>query len=166
MFEYCRLSDDVDLRALRLSDASALATAYVRNRDHLALWNPVHPEEYYTEAWLEHHILQPLLMGKVLHIHGLSILLALAAGTTLAGLIGALLAVPLTAVGWSIIKIWTGRESLATTSPDTPAAAVEPPGAGEPRLPLRWNSFPTAPSRNHLRGGALRYVPSLELGLP
>ena len=80
---------------------------------------------------LEHHVLQPLLMGKVLHIHGLAILLALAAGTTLAGLVGALLAVPLTAVGWSIIKVWTGRESL-TTSPDTPAAAVEPPGTGEP----------------------------------
>ena len=80
---------------------------------------------------LEHHILQPLLMGKVLHIHGLAILLALAAGTTLAGMVGALLAVPLTAVGWSIIKVWTGRESLATASPDTPAAAAEPPGAGE-----------------------------------
>lgn len=81
---------------------------------------------------LEHHVLQPLLMGKVLRIHGLAILLALAAGTTLAGLVGALLAVPLTAVGWSIIKIWTGRDTLATTSADTPAAAVESPGAAEP----------------------------------
>jgi predicted PurR-regulated permease PerM len=81
---------------------------------------------------LEHHVLQPLLMGKVLRIHGLAILLALAAGTTLAGLVGALLAVPLTAVGWSIIKVWTGRDALATTSPDTPAAAVEPPGTADP----------------------------------
>jgi len=81
---------------------------------------------------LEHHVLQPLLMGKVLRIHGLAILLALAAGTTLAGLVGALLAVPLTAVGWSIIKVWTGRDALATTPPDTPAAAVEPPGATGP----------------------------------
>lgn len=79
---------------------------------------------------LEHHVLQPLLMGKVLRIHGLAILLALAAGTTLAGLVGALLAVPLTAVGWSIIKVWTGRGTLATTPHDTPAAAVEPQ-AGE-----------------------------------
>ena len=71
---------------------------------------------------LEHHILQPLVMGKVLRIHGLAILLALAAGTTLAGLVGALLAVPLTAVGWSIIKVWTGRDALAATSADTPPA--------------------------------------------
>jgi putative heme transporter len=59
---------------------------------------------------LEHHVLQPLLMGKVLHIHGLVILLSLAAGTMLAGIIGALLAVPLAAVGWTIIKTWSGRD--------------------------------------------------------
>ncbi|MDQ6752911.1 MAG: AI-2E family transporter [Actinomycetota bacterium] len=59
---------------------------------------------------LEHHFLQPVLMGRVLSIHGLAILLALAAGTTLAGVIGALLAVPLTAVGWTVIKTWSGRD--------------------------------------------------------
>lgn len=52
----------------------------------------------------EHHILQPLFMGRVLRIHGLVIILALAAGATLAGVIGALLAVPLTAVGWTILR--------------------------------------------------------------
>jgi predicted PurR-regulated permease PerM len=58
----------------------------------------------------EHHILQPLFMGRVLRIHGLVIILALAAGATLAGIIGALLAVPLTAVGWTIYKtLATGR---------------------------------------------------------
>jgi putative heme transporter len=67
---------------------------------------------------LEHHVLQPFLMGKVLSIHGLAILLALAAGTTLAGLIGALLAVPLTAVGWTTIKTWTGRSSPETQAAD------------------------------------------------
>lgn len=61
---------------------------------------------------LEHHVLQPLLMGKVLNIHGLVILLSLAAGTMLAGVIGALLAVPLAAVGWTIIKVWTGRDAV------------------------------------------------------
>lgn len=60
---------------------------------------------------LEHHILQPLLMGKVLHIHGLAILLALAAGAVLYGVVGALLAVPLTAVGWTVIKTWTGQNA-------------------------------------------------------
>ncbi|WP_347110910.1 AI-2E family transporter [Paenarthrobacter sp. S56] len=60
---------------------------------------------------LEHHVLQPLLMGKVLNISGLVIILALACGTMLAGVIGALLAVPLTAVGWTIVKTWNGQRA-------------------------------------------------------
>jgi putative heme transporter len=70
---------------------------------------------------LEHHFLQPVLMGKVLSIHGLAILLALAAGTMLAGVIGALLAVPITAVGWTIIKTWSGRDT-AESAAEEPAA--------------------------------------------
>ena len=74
----------------------------------------------------EHHILQPLFMGRVLRIHGLVIILALAAGATLAGVIGALLAVPLTAVGWTIYK--TLAESDAP-GPE-PAAPAAPSGPG------------------------------------
>jgi putative heme transporter len=61
---------------------------------------------------LEHHFLQPVLMGKVLSIHGLAILLVLAAGTVVAGIVGALLAVPITAVGWTVLKTWSGRDPL------------------------------------------------------
>ena len=43
-------------------------------------------------------------------IHGLVIILALAAGATLAGVVGALLAVPLTAVGWTIYKTVARRD--------------------------------------------------------
>ena len=39
------------MRGLRPSDASELASAYVRNREYISPWNPIHPEEYYTEAW-------------------------------------------------------------------------------------------------------------------
>jgi predicted PurR-regulated permease PerM len=70
---------------------------------------------------LEHHLLQPFLMGKVLSIHGLAILLALAIGTMLAGIIGALLAVPTAAVAWTAFKTWTGRG-------DTASAVGEPAG--------------------------------------
>jgi len=65
-------------------------------------------------------------MGKVLSIHGLAILLALAAGTMLAGVIGALLAVPITAVGWTIIKTVTGREPAPVAAvPSTEPADSE-----------------------------------------
>ncbi|HXD27761.1 MAG TPA: hypothetical protein VN621_03280 [Arthrobacter sp.] len=75
-----------------------------------------------------------LFMGKVLHIHGLVIQLALAAGAVLAGIAGALLAVPLTAVGWTAIKTWWGHTGLGPaatgSAPVAPQAGVDPDGVG------------------------------------
>lgn len=51
MFGVRRISDSVTLRPLTVADAGAVAEAYVRNRDHLAPWEPIRPEEYYGEAW-------------------------------------------------------------------------------------------------------------------
>ncbi len=42
------LPDGYSLRPLRLEDAPALAAAYVRNREHLAPWDPVRPEDFFT----------------------------------------------------------------------------------------------------------------------
>ena len=55
---------------------------------------------------LEGNFLQPVVMGQALNVHALVILLALTAGTILAGIIGAILSVPLVAVGWAAIKAW------------------------------------------------------------
>jgi predicted PurR-regulated permease PerM len=46
---------------------------------------------------LEAHVLQPLVMGRAVSIHPLAVVLAIAAGGVLAGIVGALLAVPTTA---------------------------------------------------------------------
>lgn len=62
---------------------------------------------------LEGNFLQPVVMGRVLRLHALVVLLALAAGAILAGVLGAVLAVPIVAVLWRIIKVWDG--------PDLPA---------------------------------------------
>jgi ribosomal-protein-alanine N-acetyltransferase len=51
MFEPREVSPEVSLRVLRLGDAAALAAAYVRNRQFLSQWEPLRPEDYYTEAW-------------------------------------------------------------------------------------------------------------------
>jgi predicted PurR-regulated permease PerM len=53
---------------------------------------------------IEGNVLQPLIMGKALSLHPLAILLALTAGTVLAGVIGAVLAVPAASVIWTAIK--------------------------------------------------------------
>lgn len=55
---------------------------------------------------LEGDILAPVVLGKALSLHPLAILLALTAGTIVAGIIGALLAVPLAAVAWTAVTTW------------------------------------------------------------
>nr|WP_255669669.1 AI-2E family transporter [Aeromicrobium wangtongii] len=46
---------------------------------------------------IEAHVLQPFLMGRLVAVHPLAIILAIAAGVTVAGVVGALIAVPLAA---------------------------------------------------------------------
>lgn len=46
---------------------------------------------------LEAHVLQPFLMGRLVAVHPLAIIIALAAGVTVGGIVGALVAVPLAA---------------------------------------------------------------------
>jgi len=62
---------------------------------------------------LEGNLLQPVLMGHTLRLHGLVILVALTAGTVLGGIVGAVIAVPLTAVAWGIVGVWRGPDQPA-----------------------------------------------------
>lgn len=66
---------------------------------------------------LEGNFLQPVVMAQTLNLHALVILMALTAGTVLAGIVGAVLSVPLVAVVWSVIKVWTGREEVHRVDP-------------------------------------------------
>ncbi|PRB72315.1 AI-2E family transporter [Arthrobacter sp. MYb213] len=60
---------------------------------------------------LEGNFLQPVVMANALNLHALVVLIALAAGTVLAGIIGAVLSVPLTAAAWAVVKVWTDRDN-------------------------------------------------------
>lgn len=55
---------------------------------------------------LEGNLLSPVVLGRSLKLHELVVLLALTTGTILGGIIGTLIAVPLTAVGWALMKAW------------------------------------------------------------
>ncbi|RUL93853.1 AI-2E family transporter [Verrucosispora sp. FIM060022] len=68
---------------------------------------------------IEGHILQPLIMGRAVAIHPLAVIIGLAAGVVLAGITGALVAVPLIAVLNTAV-----RRLAARTVPDTPPDAV------------------------------------------
>jgi predicted PurR-regulated permease PerM len=62
---------------------------------------------------LEGHVLQPLVMGRAVSIHPLAVVLAIAGGGVLAGVVGALLAVPTVAFLNSAVRVLLAREPAA-----------------------------------------------------
>jgi len=72
---------------------------------------------------VEGHVLQPLIMGRAVAIHPLVVIIGIACGATLAGIIGALVAVPLIAV------LNTGVRRLSRSRPEVPPTAVVVGGA-------------------------------------
>jgi putative heme transporter len=71
---------------------------------------------------LEGHVLQPLVMGRAVSIHPLAVVLAIAAGGVLAGIVGALLAVPTVAFLNSAVRV------LLANDPAAEEAALESEG--------------------------------------
>jgi putative heme transporter len=59
---------------------------------------------------LEAHVLQPLVMGRAVSIHPLAVVLGLSAGGVLAGIIGALLAVPAIAFFNSFVRVLVAED--------------------------------------------------------
>lgn len=59
---------------------------------------------------VEGDLLQPVVMGRTLSLHPLVILIALTVGTVLAGITGAVLAVPIAASIWRAVQVWDGPE--------------------------------------------------------
>ena len=73
---------------------------------------------------LEGDLLYPVVVGRTVALHPLAILLVLAAGTVLAGLIGALLSVPVAAATWTAVApLLLGRNEAAQEPDPAPAAA-------------------------------------------
>jgi predicted PurR-regulated permease PerM len=70
---------------------------------------------------VEGHLLQPLLTGRLVRLHPLGVVLAVTAGSVLAGLVGAIVAVPLAAVLTTVLGYYG---ALARAPVD--ALAVEP----------------------------------------
>jgi putative heme transporter len=62
---------------------------------------------------LEGHVLQPLVMGRAVSIHPLAIVLAISGGAVLAGIVGALLAVPTVAFLNSAMRVLLADDPAA-----------------------------------------------------
>jgi predicted PurR-regulated permease PerM len=83
---------------------------------------------------VEGHILQPLIMGTAVKVHPLGVVIAVTTGSLLAGIPGALFAVPVAAVAnVMILYVASGIWKQA-----------EPPAASETHSPL-WRTVPQRP---------------------
>jgi putative heme transporter len=78
---------------------------------------------------LEAHVLQPLVMGRAVSLHPLAVVLAIATGGVTAGIVGALLAVPIVAVLNSAARVLVADDPAVEEA--ALAAGAAPPIAGK-----------------------------------
>ena len=73
---------------------------------------------------IEGHLLYPLIMGRTIHIHPIAVILALATGGILAGIIGIFIAVPILTLAATALAY--SRESREAPPPALPAGDTQP----------------------------------------
>lgn len=66
---------------------------------------------------LEGHVLQPLIQSRTVQMHPAVVMLAITAGASVAGILGMLLAVPLTAAAFGVLSELRGRYAPQRTGP-------------------------------------------------
>lgn len=75
---------------------------------------------------IEGHVLQPFVMGWSVRLHPVVVAVSVIAGTLSAGLLGAVVAVPLVSIGWAVWRELRNGQ---------PEAAEPPPRDGPPAVP-------------------------------
>jgi predicted PurR-regulated permease PerM len=82
---------------------------------------------FLAENQLESHLLQPLVVGRIVRLHPLAIILVLAVGGVIAGIAGAIVAVPAAA---SLSYAWPYLRRGQPGQPGPPGRAGPPAGQG------------------------------------
>ncbi|MDG4795822.1 AI-2E family transporter [Micromonospora sp. WMMD1082] len=93
---------------------------------------------------IEGNLLEPLVMKRQVRLHPVVILLAVTAGTLIAGIAGAFVAVPITAVAWRVIDSVL-RQRQAAKPPGRPAPP-RPPHSSAPPAPSAPSDLPAPPA--------------------
>jgi predicted PurR-regulated permease PerM len=96
-----------------VTGAVAVFLALVYNGPWIALWMLV---VVLGVQQLEGHVLQPLLMGSAVKVHPLAVVLVVAGGAMIAGIPGALFAVPLAAFV-NVVAVYIGNRAWETGAP-------------------------------------------------
>ncbi|MFJ1583266.1 AI-2E family transporter [Streptomyces sp. NPDC088197] len=102
---------------------------------------------------IEGHILQPFILGRAVRVHPLAVVLSVAAGSMIAGIGGAVVAVPLVAVGNTVVgylRAHTKERAAAAAGPHgatayeiAPVTTRQPPA--DPEAPASGGPTPDGP---------------------
>ncbi|MFJ7987636.1 AI-2E family transporter [Streptomyces sp. NPDC096351] len=76
---------------------------------------------------IEGYLLQPMVQSRTVQMHPAAVMLAITAGASVAGILGMLLAVPLTAAATGILGELRTRYGAPRESPEPPGALPSPP---------------------------------------
>ncbi|MFG2606657.1 AI-2E family transporter [Streptomyces sp. NPDC048514] len=94
---------------------------------------------------LEGHVLQPVIQSRTVQMHPAVVLLAITSGASVAGILGMLLSVPLTAAAFGVAQELRDRyPALESGSPDPRPGPTDPPA--EPGPPPGPSGTPPGPS--------------------
>lgn len=97
---------------------------------------------------IEGHLLQPMVMSRAVNVHPLAVALTVAAGTVLAGVIGAVVAVPMVAVTWTVWNTLKPQSSQLERRRPEPDEVTEPAVVAESRVesPIAPRTAATTPT--------------------
>ncbi|WP_430379820.1 AI-2E family transporter [Streptomyces sp. B1-3] len=129
-----------------LSGAVAVLVAFADGGLGTALWVL---GVVFVVQLLEGNVLQPMIQSRTLQMHPAVILVALTAGASVAGVLGMLLSVPMTAAVFGVLSELRGRYEeppTAAKAPQMKAFDDSPPGEDEP---------PRRPGRRSRRVGGV-----------
>jgi predicted PurR-regulated permease PerM len=86
---------------------------------------------------VENHVLQPVILSRTVRLNPLTVLISILIAVELAGLLGALLAIPVAAMIQIIAReVWLERRARRTAQPPPSEDAGAPdPAAGDARMP-------------------------------
>ncbi len=86
---------------------------------------------------IEGHVLHPMIMSRAVKLHPVVVAVSVASGTVLAGIIGAVVAVPMVAVAWATFaQLRAMNTDGPQPGPRTPdPRAADPPPPGTPTTP-------------------------------
>ncbi|NDK23799.1 AI-2E family transporter [Streptomyces sp. TR1341] len=88
---------------------------------------------------LEGHVLQPMIQSRTVQMHPAVVMVTITAGASVAGILGMLLAVPLTAAAFGVLQELRDRYGPSTAgdspSPGSPSPGTPSPGSPSPGAP-------------------------------